>query len=252
MRIVLCGYGRAGKESLEHLLQLTDPCNILVFTHNRDDNKSFLHALNLSGIAYSTHSINKEIPLLRTFQPDYLISAYYRHIITDDVLEVVAHKAMNLHPSLLPDYKGCFSSVWAIINGEEITGCTFHYITNSIDAGNILLQKSIPISENDTAYSLYNTLIDLFMRNFIDAVTRLLQGDEGTIQDIHGRSRYYKREVPFNGVINSKEVTFDFAARFVRAMHFPPHPAARIRFDTEEVEVKDIRELLPYRERFRQ
>ena len=57
---------------------------------------------------------------------------------------------MNLHPSLLPEYKGCFSCPWTIINGERKTGITFHEITEGIDSGNILQQHEVGILDNET------------------------------------------------------------------------------------------------------
>ena len=83
------------------------------------------------------------------------ISIYYRLLIPYSIISLAKYSGINMHPSYLPFYKGAFSNSWAIINGEKFTGITFHYMTDKIDSGNIIFQKKINITKNDTAYSLY-------------------------------------------------------------------------------------------------
>src|SRR6056297_934177 len=66
----------------------------------------------------------------------------------------------NLHASLLPDYRGAAPINHAIINGEERTGVTTFFLTQEIDTGNIILQKEVPIYENDTAEVLHDRLME--------------------------------------------------------------------------------------------
>jgi methionyl-tRNA formyltransferase len=68
---------------------------------------------------------------------------------------------INLHASLLPNYRGAAPINWAIINGEKETGVTSFFIQHEIDTGNILLQENIEIESDDTAGSLHDKLMDL-------------------------------------------------------------------------------------------
>jgi|SRR5690606_1703187 len=65
----------------------------------------------------------------------------------------------NLHASLLPDYRGAAPINWAIINGEKETGVTTFFLQHEIDTGNIIMQDAEPISDDDTAGTLYNRLM---------------------------------------------------------------------------------------------
>jgi methionyl-tRNA formyltransferase len=199
---------------------------LLVFTHKGPANQEFLDMLSALDMTFETESINKH-------------------------QDRVGWKAMNLHPSLLPDYKGCLSSVHALLNGEAETGYTFHYVTPEVDAGNILLQERVPVLEEDTAFSLYHKLLSGFVRNFNTAFDRLVEGDPGLDQSgIPGKRRYFGRDLPHAGKLVASEVNFDFACRFVRAMHFPPFPGAIFDLADRELEILDPADLEPYRRHF--
>ena len=71
-----------------------------------------------------------------------ICSIYYRYIIEEEIINCVNGKIFNLHPSLLPNYKGCSSLTWAMINGEAEVGYSYHYIDVTLDTGNVILQKN--------------------------------------------------------------------------------------------------------------
>lgn len=253
MRILFCGFGRAGRECLLQLLstQRVQRNDVQVYTHSGAANQEFLDMLDALGMNYETSSINKHLERIEAFKPQVLLSVYYRNIIRQNILDTVGGKAMNLHPSLLPDYKGCLSSVHALLNDESETGYTFHYVTPEVDAGNILLQERVPVLAEDTAFSLYHKLLSGFVRNFNTAFDRLVNGEEGLNQDgLTGERRYFGRDLPHGGKLVAADVTFDFAKRFVRAMHFPPFPGAIFDLGNQEVEILDPVELEPYRSFF--
>jgi len=253
MRIIFCGFGRAAKECLLQLLCYEDIEKILVYTHDLPENKEFIELINNLNIEYSIKNINNNIDEIRLFRPDSLISVYYRLIIKEEILKIINSNGMNLHPSLLPDYKGCFSNVWTILNGESETGISFHYITNQVDSGNIILQEKLKIREDDTAYSLYHKLISLFIQNFKLAFEKFCDNNPGIKQDNCKTSRFYKREIPFGGVLDSKTVSYEYGKRFVRAMYFPykTKPCARFIIDGKETEIKSLSELEKYKNKFK-
>jgi methionyl-tRNA formyltransferase len=149
--------------------------------------------------------------------------------------------AVNLHPSLLPRYRGTFSAPWVIINGERKTGFTYHYMLQTIDTGNIILQKQIFIRRDDTALALYNRLLVEGMKSFktvFNLVTKENYG--GTPQQ--GEASYYGRKVPYGGYIDVSW-PIETIERFIRAMYFPPHKSALVRLvDGSEQEVDTIGE----------
>jgi methionyl-tRNA formyltransferase len=252
MKIVYCGFGRAGLECFYQLVNSLniEMCNVMVFTHDVEENREFITHLKNNNIVYFFDSINNRYEDLIGFKPYLLLSVYYRFIIKSEVLKLVNYRAMNLHPSILPAYRGTKSSVWTLINDEKETGISFHYITEVVDDGKIILQEKIDILETDTAYSLYNKLISLFVKNFPEALSRLINNDEGETQK--GKVTYYKRELPFNGEKDFSTTTYEEAKRFVKAMYFPPYKGAFFSsIDHEKVEIRTVQELDSYKHLFR-
>jgi methionyl-tRNA formyltransferase len=124
LKIILCGYNWTGCKALAYLIDAGH--TVFVFTHKSPYYiPSLIDFCEEKEVAYSTKNISKtELP----FKPDVSCSVFYRYIIKDWVIESCNGKIFNLHPSLLPDYKGCSSLTWALINGEKKTGFTYHYI----------------------------------------------------------------------------------------------------------------------------
>jgi len=247
MKIVFCGYGRAALECFYQLTGNYDvkSSDIMVFTHDNSENEEFVKHLKANNIRLAYDNINNSLDLIREFHPDYLLSVYYRHIVSIDILNIVNHKAMNLHPSLLPAYKGTKSSVWAILNNEKYTGISFHYMDSSIDTGRIIFKKKIIIRKEDTAYSLYHKLIGVFSSNFCKAFNLLMDDYDGMEQK--GVSSYYSRKLPYDGEMEIKDLNLENAWRFVRAMYFPPYKGAVfILKDGSKVEVNSIENLHHY------
>jgi methionyl-tRNA formyltransferase len=247
MRIIYCGYGRAALECLYQLILNFDvkTSDIMVFTHNSPENKDFIDHLKNNKFTVSFDNINSSNSKIKDFCPDYLLSVYYRFIVNHTILSMVDNKAMNLHPSLLPAYRGTKSSVWALLNNEKYTGGSFHYMDDNIDTGNIILQKKIIILDNDTAYSIYHKIVSLFVVNFQIAFNLMINGYEGKKQ--HGEYSYFPRELPFGGKLELDKISFEEASRFIKAMFFPPYKGAVFKISNGlEVEINSIPELLNY------
>ena len=80
--------------------------------------------------------------------------AGFMKILSKNFIKKFKGKIINIHPSLLPKYKGLNTHFRAIKSGEKFAGCTVHYVTSKLDSGKIILQKKIKISKKDTAFSL--------------------------------------------------------------------------------------------------
>lgn len=163
-------------------------------------------------------------PTLRFPLHQTLLSVYYRYIISPEVLHSSQGKAFNLHPSLLPRYRGCSSLAWALINGETETGYTYHYMNAGIDSGNIILQQRMPIYSWDTGHTLNHRIMFSAIQDFDTAVDLVMGGTAGTPQS--GVPSYYPRGCPFDGTIDDRWPD-DFIERFIRALIYPPLPPAR-------------------------
>ncbi|MEE8574263.1 MAG: formyltransferase family protein [Thermodesulfobacteriota bacterium] len=244
MKFLYACYGKAGLDCLYQLLSQSEcnPEDILAVTYDDEGSSDLLKALENMEIRYSTDSINSDnlLDSIKEFSPDYLFSIYYRDIIRKRALGMVKKASVNLHPSLLPDYKGCFSAPWVLINGEERTGISYHLIDEGVDSGDIVLQKGLDIEKADTAFSLYHRLVALGSESFSEMFDLLVRQDYSAVaQEPGGRS--YRRKVPYDGYI-SLDWSREQVERFIRAMYFPPYEGARLSFGGEVFEFKDIKE----------
>lgn len=221
LKVLLCAYHWIGCRALEQLLSREDISDIALFTHRSPDG-----VLDVSKIAMkhnlfcSTEDVSQtELP----FEPDIIASIYYRNIIRRPVIEGCDGRIFNLHPSLLPRYRGCSSVPWAIIEGDTITGVTFHYIDEGVDTGRIILQATVNISSTETQSSLYKKCMEAGMRFFQAAFELVKVGFPGIGQK--GPSTFHRRGCPYNGEIQA-DWPIEKIERFIRAMTFPPYPYA--------------------------
>jgi methionyl-tRNA formyltransferase len=88
--------------------------------------------------------------------PDFLFSFYYRRMLGTDLIALPRLGALNMHGSLLPQYRGRAPVNWAILRGERHTGATLHYMVAKPDAGDIVAQQAVPILPDDTAREVFD------------------------------------------------------------------------------------------------
>lgn len=98
---------------------------------------------------------------IKNINPDLNIVVDYGKIIPESILTLFPDKFINIHPSLLPTYRGASPIQTALLNGDVESGVTIQKMVKKLDAGNILLQKSFPIEDEDNFMTLTNKMISL-------------------------------------------------------------------------------------------
>jgi methionyl-tRNA formyltransferase len=221
MNVILCGFHWSGCSALQQLLRQGH--RVFVYTHEAPYHiPSLEQYCRGTGTPYTLEGISsKNLP----FKPDFIASVYYRNMIKRGVIEACSGKIFNLHPSLLPAYRGCSSLTWAMVNGETQAGFTFHYIDEGCDTGPILLQEAVAIEAWDTQATLYARVQFEAMQRFPAVIAKLLAGDPGREQV--GEPSYYRRGCPHDGKIDP-DWPADRIERFLRAMTNPPYPPATL------------------------
>lgn len=106
---------------------------------------------------------------LKELNPDLFVVVAFR-ILPKNILEIPKVGSINLHASLLPKYRGAAPIHWAVINGEEETGCTIFFLDEKVDTGNIILQKKISIANNDTTGEIYSKLMEEGSDQLLEAI----------------------------------------------------------------------------------
>lgn len=242
-KLILATYGDVGIALLQNIFKIGfNSKNLLIYTHfAQQNNQRFLDLVKYLKINFVMDNKKKDLikQKFRSFKPDLLFSFHYRKKISSDLLNIPKYKSINLHPSLLPKYAGCFSSVWAIFNGEKQTGISFHYMTKKFDAGNIILQKKLNINRSDTAYSLFHKLLFLSLNNLESLFDLIFNNHyKGFKQDLKNRS-YYSRVLPNKGFINVSW-TLDKVDRLIRSMYFPPFKGACLKKDKKNYQITSV------------
>lgn len=92
---------------------------------------------------------------LRALRPDIFVVVAYGEYIPQALLSIAPHGGINLHPSLLPKYRGAAPVQQAVACGETVTGVTILYVSEEMDAGAIILQEPLPIADEDTGVTLF-------------------------------------------------------------------------------------------------
>lgn len=184
--------------------------------------------------SFSTESTKLKVHLVKNIEELYskedlvFVSLEYDSIIRPE--KFASKRLYNIHFSLLPKYRGVFTSILPILNGESLSGVTLHEIDSGIDTGPIISQESFSIEEMDalTLYKKYNEVaFQVFARNIL----HLIENDYETREQDDSAASYYSRKSVDFGICNMKEddlskysaKTFD---RIVRAFHFPAYQTA--------------------------
>ena len=92
--------------------------------------------------------------ILKKNKIDLICLAGFMKILTNNFIKKFKGKILNIHPSLLPKYKGLNTHQRVINNKEKFTGCSVHFVSSKLDSGKIILQKKVRIFKNDTSYKL--------------------------------------------------------------------------------------------------
>ena len=114
---------------------------------------------------------------LATFKPDLFVTACYGQKLPASTLALPTHGSLNIHPSLLPRWRGADPVPWTIIAGDAQTGVTISIITNTFDSGDIVAQKKIPVTEHILPDELRTTLFTLGAHTLIELLPTYLKGN---------------------------------------------------------------------------
>lgn len=127
---------------------------------------------------------------LKALRPELIVVAAYGQILPKPILETPAYGAVNVHASLLPKYRGAAPIVWAILEGEKVTGVTTMLMDEGMDTGAILLQRETLIDAEETAETLHDRLALLGAPLLTETVEGMKRGDIHPIPQDHSKASY--------------------------------------------------------------
>ncbi|MGQ0571278.1 MAG: methionyl-tRNA formyltransferase [Armatimonadota bacterium] len=160
---------------------------------------------------------------LAALRPDLLATVAYGRIIPRSVLALPPLGGINLHPSLLPAYRGASPIQAAIVDGVTTTGVTIMYLADELDAGDIILQRQVPITPEETAGELEVRLAEEGAAVLLEAVRLIARGTAPRDPQDHARATYVGKVSKADGEIRWNRPAREIVNR-VRAMN--PWPCA--------------------------
>jgi methionyl-tRNA formyltransferase len=209
VRVLFFGYSQIGARALELLAARGDEI-VGVVTHRDDPAESRWYrtpaeaAAGLGLAVLYSEDLGAEgvARLAEQAAPDLVLSVMYRDLLGARVLAAARLAALNLHPSLLPAYRGRAPINWVLVNGERETGVTLHHMVASADAGDIVAQRAIPIAPRETALTLYHKVEEAGLAVLAEALPAVAAGTAPRlVQDASRASRFGRRR-PEDGRID--------------------------------------------------
>lgn len=181
---MLAGNGLASISVLDLLLEAWPASDLLVLAPPDDARHSWQPSLALAAHARGVAVLEPPrvndvdvIAQLGGHGTDLLLSVYYTQIFHPELLDVVEGPAVNVHPSLLPRHRGTAPLIWAIADGDTVTGVTVHRLTRGVDTGPIVDQRTLPIHPDDTGYSLHMKAANLVRAGIANILRSMLAGE---------------------------------------------------------------------------
>ncbi|MFH1670114.1 MAG: methionyl-tRNA formyltransferase [Patescibacteria group bacterium] len=176
-------------------------------------------------------NLNSDLSALESHNPDFLVTVAYGQILKEPILDLPNIASVNIHPSLLPHWRGASPIQHAILAGDHETGVTLQEMTDELDAGPILAQVTTVIEERETATSLHDRLSTLSAQLLIDTLKKPLDPKP---QD-ESQVTFCQKLTRKDGEVDLYAMTAEEIDRHVRAL--VPWPGVRGFFNGTELKL---------------
>lgn len=179
---------------------------------------------------------SEEMQKLIEMEADLIVTAAYGQFVPTKLLNAPKHRAVNVHASLLPKYRGAAPIHYAVLNGDEKTGVTIMYMEKVMDAGDIISQREIPITDEDDTGKLFEKLSLLGRDLLMDTLPSIFAGENESIKQ-------NEEQVTFSPMISREQEQIDWTKtarqifNHIRALR--PAPGAYTLLDGERFKIWD-------------
>ena len=136
--------------------------SLIISNNSRSEGLKYSKIYNIKKKIFNFNKRSSErkiLELLKKKQIDLICLAGFMKILSKNFITKFGGKILNIHPSLLPKYKGLSTHKKVIENREKFSGCTVHFVTPKLDSGKIILQKRVKVRKNDTEETLAKRIL---------------------------------------------------------------------------------------------
>ena len=154
MRLGVMCYGNG--TNFENIVRTCREDEVVVMVHNKKKCGAAKRADKL-GIPHTQISSKREeliIDIMNAWKVDLIVLAGWMRIVTPKLINAFPNRIINLHPSMLPKYKGLHAIEQALESGDEMTGVSVHYVNEELDGGEVIMQSEVPILPTDDLETL--------------------------------------------------------------------------------------------------
>tara|TARA_R100000458_G_scaffold55755_1_gene60010 strand:- start:521 stop:1042 length:522 start_codon:yes stop_codon:yes gene_type:complete len=148
---VMCSGNGSNFENIHHACPDHE---IVIMIYNKKKAKAKKRADRLDINSCYSKDEDEIIALFDAYNVDLIVMAGWMRIVSKKFVDAFPGQIINLHPSLLPKYKGLHAVEQALKAGDDVTGCTVHFVTEELDSGTIIKQQEVPILPGETVESL--------------------------------------------------------------------------------------------------
>jgi len=207
MRVVFFGNHDVGIATLDALAQHADVVGVVA--HPIDPEEGIRYAslfdfatINNLNVTRGKGKDTAVMKFVKGLDPDLVWVTDYRYILPSHLLSIAKFGAINLHPSLLPQYRGRASINWAILNGETEIGLTAHFIDEGVDTGDIITQLKITIDSDQDVGNAITALLPKYCSITRDVLSFFASGVIPRRAQEHTKSSYFPARRPEDGRID--------------------------------------------------
>ena len=131
---------------------------LMVYNKKNCGAKKRADRLGINSVRIASKEEDNIILIFQTYQVDLIVMAGWMRIVSKKFCQAFQGRLINLHPSLLPKYKGLNAVEQALVSGDSETGCSVHFVTEQLDSGAVIKQQTVPILPGDTVESLQRAI----------------------------------------------------------------------------------------------
>ena len=144
--------------NFENVVHSCPDHDVVIMVYNKKKCKAKKRADRLDIQSCYSKDEDEIIALFEAYQVDLIVMAGWMRIVSKKFIDAYPGQIINLHPSLLPKYKGLNAVEQALKSGDSQTGCSVHFVTEYLDSGAVIKQQTVPILPGDTVESLQRAI----------------------------------------------------------------------------------------------
>ncbi|MCM1042942.1 MAG: methionyl-tRNA formyltransferase [Corallococcus sp.] len=178
------------------------------------------------------------VETLKQLNPDIMVTAAYGQILSDEIIAIAKQGIINIHGSLLPKLRGAAPIQYAVLTGEKVTGITILNTVRKVDAGEIILQESLTVGDDETSGQLFERMAQLGAKLIVEALDAIESGRAVYTPQDESKATFSSKITPEKEIIDWN-ADANTIRNLIRALN--PNPVAWTTINGKRLKVFEAR-----------